>query len=74
MKERSSSKLLVIMECTAVKAWRIDMPEERDAILWHLGRLERWAHAKLLEFNKAKCKVLHLGWGSAKHRYRLGGE
>ncbi|RMB94428.1 hypothetical protein DUI87_29239 [Hirundo rustica rustica] len=27
-----------------------------------------------LEFNKARWKVLHLGWGSPKHRYRLGRE
>jgi len=71
-KERSSSIFFVTMECPAMKAWQIDMPGGRDAILWHLGRLERWAHAKLLEFNKAKCNVLQLSQVNPKHRYRLG--
>ncbi len=27
-----------------------------------------------MKFNKAKCKILHLGWSNLKHRYMLGRE
>ncbi|GAB0197882.1 hypothetical protein GRJ2_002253600 [Grus japonensis] len=35
---------------------------------------QKKARANDVKFNKAKCKVLHVGWGNPKHDYRLGEE
>jgi len=50
------------------------MLEGRDCRPKGPGQVERWAHANLMKFNKAKCKVLHMAQGNPKHKYRLGRE
>lgn len=45
----------------------VDILEGRDVI----QRLERRACVNTMKSYKVKCKVLHLGSGNPKHKYRL---
>jgi len=49
-----------------------DTPEDFAAIQTDLDRLQKWAGRNPMQFNKEKCKVLHLERSNSTHQYTLG--
>ncbi|KAK4815346.1 LOW QUALITY PROTEIN: hypothetical protein QYF61_000178 [Mycteria americana] len=52
----------------------VDSLEGQEALQRDVDRLEHWAVINGMKFIKSKCRILHLGWSNAGHKYKWGEE
>ncbi len=70
MPEAVHSTLLMFADDAKVFR-RANELSDREELQNDLDKLSNWAEAWQMKFNAGKCKIMHLGYGNAGHKYYL---